>query len=101
MTINKIIARDEYVVAAGIQKAIDEGKFDALEKWQINKQIEMRANETRVAGETDAQAFARTITKDAAGQLLYKAMRVAPGSEVRPEPAPARQSGAEVAKHLG
>jgi hypothetical protein len=46
--------------------------------------IQKRAAETRVAGETDAMAFARTIEKDEHGRLLYQAMRLAQGSELPP-----------------
>ena len=52
-----------------------------------------------------SKAFAKTITDDPTGQLLYQAMKLAPGAEVKPAPQPAPydplRKAADVAEHLG
>lgn len=70
-----------------IQKAIDGGEIDHVEKHQYIEAITERANELRVAGDTDAQAFTKAILSDEPCKLLYKRMKSAPGSEVAPRDA--------------
>jgi len=47
------------------------------------------------------QAFSKVITEDETGRLLYQAMKIAPGSEVKPAPQPAPPSREAEAKLLG
>jgi hypothetical protein len=84
--------------------AVNQGRSPGLEKDAFYDAIMKRANDLHADGESQQQAFAKTITDDPTGQLLYQAMKIAPGSEVKPEPiAPydpiAKQ--ADMAEHLG
>ena len=66
-----------------IQKAIDGGEIDHVEKHQYIEAITERANELRVAGDTDAQAFTKAILSDEPCKLLYKRMKSAQGPRLR------------------
>ena len=50
--------------------------------------IATRADAIRKAGESTQQAFARCITADDVGRLLYEASKAAKGPEVEPAPIP-------------
>jgi hypothetical protein len=63
-----------------------EGRGTGLEKHNYVDAIAKRAAELRSPSESDAQAFAKCIVDDDLGKLLYKAMKAAPGPEVKPEP---------------
>jgi hypothetical protein len=65
-----------------IQKAVTAGEIDHVQKHDYIAAITERANELRVAGDTDAQAFTKAITTDEPCKLLFKLMKSAPGSEV-------------------
>ena len=67
-----------------IQKAVTAGEIDHVQKHDYIAAITERANELRVAGDTDAQAFTKAITTDEPCKLLFKLMKAAPGSEVAP-----------------
>jgi len=71
---------DELV--ALIHKSVDAGEADNAQKHEYIEAITVRANDLRVAGDSDAQAFTKAITTDAPCMLLYKLMKSAPGSEV-------------------
>ncbi|MGO9771100.1 MAG: hypothetical protein ACLPSW_16435 [Roseiarcus sp.] len=67
-----------------IQKSVDAGEADNEPKYKYMEAITARANDLRVAGDTDAQAFTKAITTDEPCKLLFKLMKSAPGSEVPP-----------------
>ena len=67
-----------------IQKSVAAGEIDHVQKHDYIEAITERANELRVAGDTDAQAFTKAITTDEPCKLLYKLMKAAPGSEIAP-----------------
>jgi hypothetical protein len=67
-----------------IQKSVDAGEADHAQKHEYIEAITARANELRVAGDSDAQAFTKAITTDEPCKLLFKLMKAAPGSEVPP-----------------
>jgi hypothetical protein len=81
--------------------AVNQGRSPGLEKDAFYDAIVKRAEELRADGESQQQAFARTITEDETGGLLYRAMKIAPGSEVKPAPQPAPPSPEAAAKLLG
>jgi hypothetical protein len=70
-----------------IQKSVDAGEVAHLQKHEYIEAINERANELRVAGDTDAQAFTKAILNDEPCKLLFKLMKAAPGSEVPPQSA--------------
>jgi hypothetical protein len=70
-----------------IHKSVDAGEADDAQKHEYIEAITSRANDLRVAGDTDAQAFTKAITTDAPCMLLFKLMKSAPGSEVPPQAA--------------
>ena len=67
-----------------IQKSVDAGEADNEPKYKYMEAITARANDLRVAGDTDAQAFTKAITTDEPCKLLFKLMKAAPGSDVPP-----------------
>ncbi len=77
--------------------AVNQGRSPGLEKDVFYDAIVKRADELRAGGESPQQAFSKVITEDETGKLLYRAMKIAPGREVRPAP----QEAAEVAEHIG
>jgi hypothetical protein len=103
MEFQKVLPSDESIVMFA-KIAVNQGRSPGLEKDAFYDAIMKRANDLRADGESQQQAFAKTITDDPTGQLLYQAMKIAPGAEVKPAPiAPydplAKQ--AEIAEHLG
>jgi len=81
--------------------AVNQGRSPGLEKDAFYDAIMKRADDLRADGESHQQAFAKTITEDATGALLYQAMKIAPGSEVKPAPQPAPPSPEAAANLLG
>jgi hypothetical protein len=75
---------DELV--ALIKKSVVAGETDNEPKYKYMEALTMRANDLRVAGDTDAQAFTKAILNDEPCKLMYKLMKSAPGSEVPPQP---------------
>jgi hypothetical protein len=80
----------DYEIGKAVEKMVDDGLLDTVEKHNYHDLIKMRAAEIRAAGESDAQAYTRTITDDAAGRILFREMKLAKGTEVKlaPEPEP-------------
>jgi hypothetical protein len=103
MEFQKVLPSDSSIVMFA-KIAVNQGRSPGLEKDAFYDAIVKRANDLRADGESPQQAFAKTITDDPTGQLLYQAMKIAPGAEVKPAPAvsydPLRKS-AEMAEHLG
>jgi hypothetical protein len=60
-----------------------------------------RAAKLRANGESPQQAFAKVITDDEIGRLLFRALKRAPGAEVKLAPQSAPPSREEAAQHLG
>lgn len=69
-------------IVALIQKSVDAGEAEHVQKHEFVAAITERANDLRVAGDSDAQAFTKAITTDEPCRLLFKLMKSAPGSEV-------------------
>jgi hypothetical protein len=95
------IIRDHESLVLDFAKRQVEGKRTGLEKHDYLAAIEGRAAKLRTDGESPQQAFTKVITEDEAGKLLYKAMKIAPGAEVKPAPQPAPPSREAEAKLLG
>jgi hypothetical protein len=51
-----------------------------------------RAEALRADGESPQKSFVKAITEDETGRLLYQAMKIAPGGEVKPAPLKSRIS---------
>jgi hypothetical protein len=103
MEFQKVLPSDSSIVMFA-KIAVNQGRSPGLEKDAFYDAIVKRANDLRADGESQQQAFAKTITDDPTGQLLYQAMKIAPGSEVKPAPlAPydPLAKAAELAEHLG
>ena len=62
----------------GFAKMEIAGHSSGLSRQRFETAIIKRAAEIRKAGESDAQAFTRTITQDDDGRLLYQASKIAP-----------------------
>jgi hypothetical protein len=88
MEFQKILPADSSIVMFA-KIAVNQGRSPGLEKDAFYDAIVKRANDLRADGESQQQAFAKTITDDPTGQLLYQAMKLAPGAEVKPAPQPA------------
>jgi hypothetical protein len=65
---------------------VDQGRSPGLDKWAYHDAIVKRAGEIRRPGETAEKAFTRAITEDDDGKLLFKALKIAPGNEVKDAP---------------
>jgi hypothetical protein len=103
MEFQKVLPSDPSIVMFA-KIAVNQGRSPGLEKNAFYDAIVKRANDLRADGESPQQAFAKTITDDPTGQLLYQAMKIAPGAEVKPAPlAPydPLAKAAELAQHLG
>jgi hypothetical protein len=104
MEFPKILPSDPSIVMFA-KSAVNKGRSPGIEKHGFYDAIMKRANSLRADGESQQQAFAKTITDDPTGQLLYQAMKIAPGSEVKPAPQPAPydplRKAAEAAELLG
>jgi hypothetical protein len=98
MDFEKII-RDHESLVLDFAKRQVEGERTGLEKHDYLAAIEGRAAKLRADGESKEQSFTKTIVEDEIGKLLYKALKRAPGSEVKPAPQPA-PPGPEAAANL-
>jgi hypothetical protein len=101
MTDFEKIIRDHEILVLDFAKRQVEGERTGLEKHDYFAAIEGRAAKLRADGESPQQAFTKVITDDEIGKLLFKAMQIAPGSEVKPAPQPAPPSPEAAAKLLG
>src|SRR5208337_2725107 len=71
--------------SVALQKLIDDGELK-LSKAEIHEVIERRADQLREDGETLQQSYAKFITADPAGRVLFKAYQSAPiGKAKAPE----------------
>jgi hypothetical protein len=101
MTDFEKIIRDHEILVLDFAKRQIEGERTGLEKHDYLAAIEGRAAKLRADGESPQQAFTKVITDDEIGKLLFKALKRAPGSEVKPAPQPAPPSREAEAKLLG
>jgi hypothetical protein len=60
-----------------------EGRGTGLDKAAYHDAIEKRARDMRRPGESEAKAYTRIVTETDEGKLLFKALKVAPGKEVK------------------
>ena len=88
MEFQKILPSDELIVMFA-KIAVNQGRSPGLEKNEFYDAIMKRAEALRADGESPQQAFSKVITEDETGRLLYQAMKIAPGAEVKPAPQPA------------
>jgi hypothetical protein len=101
MTDFEKIIRDHEILVLDFAKRQVEGERTGLEKHDYLAAIEARAAKLRADGESKEQAFTKVITEDETGKLLYKALKRAPGSEVKPAPQPTPPSPEAAAQRLG
>jgi hypothetical protein len=100
MEFQKVLPSDDSIVMFA-KIAVNQGRSPGLEKDAFYDAIVKRADDLRADGESHQQAFAKAITDDETGRLLYRAMKIALGSEVKPAPLPAPPSPEAEAKLLG
>jgi hypothetical protein len=100
MEFQKILPADSSIVMFA-KIAVNQGRSPGLEKDAFYDAIMKRAEALRADGESPQQSFAKVITEDETGKLLFQAMKIAPGSEVKPAPQPAPPSREAAAKLLG
>ena len=98
MEIQKILPTDSSIVMFA-KIAVNQGRSPGIEKHDFYDAIVKRAEALRADGESPQKSFVKAITEDETGQLLYQAMKIAPGSEVKPAPQPA-PPGPEAAANL-
>lgn len=60
------------------------GDSKAFDKAYFYDTLTKMAEDSRGPCETPQQAFAKVITEDKTGQLLYAALKAAPGTEIKP-----------------
>jgi hypothetical protein len=85
MGFEKILPADlSIVIYAKI--AVNQGRSPGLEKDAFYDALMKRSEALRADGESQQQAFTKTITEDEMGKLLYQAMKIAPGRETKPPP---------------
>ena len=101
MTDFEKIIRDHEILVLDFAKRQVEGERTGLEKHDYLAAIENRAAKLRADGESKEQAFTKTIVDDEIGKLLFKALKRAPGSEVKAAPQPAPPSREAAAELLG
>ncbi len=101
MTDFEKIIRDHELLVLDFAKRQVEGERTGLEKHDYLAAIEGRAAKLRADGESPQQAFTKVITDDEIGKLLYKALKRAPGQEIKPAPQPAPPSPEVAAQLLG
>jgi hypothetical protein len=101
MTDFEKIIRDHEILVLDFAKRQVEGERTGLEKHDYLAAIENRAAKLRANGESPQQAFTKVITDDEIGKLLYRALKRAPGDEVKPAPQPAPPSREAAAQLLG
>ncbi len=85
MDFQKVLPSDPAIIMYA-KIAVNQGRSPGLEKDVFYDAIVKRAEALRADGESPQQAFAKTITEDETGRLLFKAMQIAPGQEVKPAP---------------
>ncbi|PNE10935.1 MAG: hypothetical protein CR217_11525 [Beijerinckiaceae bacterium] len=100
MEFHKVLPSDESIVMFA-KIAVNQGRSPGIEKHDFYDAIVKRADELRADGESPQKSFVKVITEDETGRLLYKAMQIAPGAEVKPTPQPAPPSREESARLLG
>jgi hypothetical protein len=100
MEFQKVLPSDESIVMFA-KIAVNQGRSPGFEKDAFYDAIVKRAEALRADGESPQQSFAKAITEDETGRLLYRAMKIAPGQEVKPAPQPAPPSREEEAQLLG
>jgi hypothetical protein len=100
MEFQKVLPSDSSIVMFA-KIAVNQGRSPGLEKDAFYDAIVKRAEALRADGESQQQAFTQAITDDETGRLLYKAMQIAPGVEVKPAPQSAPPSREAEAKLLG
>ena len=101
MTDFEKIIRDHESLVLDFAKRQVEGERTGLEKHDYLAAIEGRAAKLRADGESKEQSFTKMIVDDEIGRILYKAMKIAPGQEVKPAPQPAPPSPEAAANLLG
>ena len=100
MEFQKVLASDSAIVMFA-KIAVNQGRSPGLEKHDFYDAIVKRAEALRADGESPQKSFVKAITEDETGRLLYQAMKIAPGAEVKPAPQPAPPSREAEAKLLG
>jgi hypothetical protein len=100
MEFQKVLPSDSSIVMFA-KIAVNQGRSPGIEKHDFYDAIVKRANELRADGESKEQAFTKTIVEDATGRVLYQAMKIAPGAEVKPVPQPSPPSPEAAAQLLG
>jgi hypothetical protein len=81
----KVIREDpEWVIS--FAKMQIEGKTTGLEKHDYIAAIERHAAATYGDTMGKERSFAKAIVEDDVGKLLYRALKAAPGSEIKPTP---------------
>ena len=100
MEFHKVLPSDESIVMFA-KIALNQGRSPGIEKHDFYDAIVKRADELRADGESPQQAFSKTIMGDETGRLLYKAMQIAPGAELKPVAQPVPPSREESARLLG
>jgi hypothetical protein len=83
MEFQKILPSDPSIVMFA-KIAVNQGRSPGLEKDAFYDAIVKRADALRADGESPQQSFVKAITEDETGRLLYQAMKIAPGAEVKP-----------------
>jgi hypothetical protein len=100
MEFQKVLPSDESITMFA-KITLNRGRSPGLEKHEFYDAIVKRAGELRADGESKEQSFTKTIVEDETGRLLYQAMKIAPGAEVKPVPQPAPPSPEAAAQLLG
>jgi hypothetical protein len=100
MEFQKVLPSDESIVMFA-KIAVNQGQSPGIEKHDFYDAIVKRADERRADSESPQKSFVKVITEDETCRLLYQAMKIAPGAEVKPAPQPAPPSPEEEAQLLG
>jgi hypothetical protein len=100
MEFQKILPSDSSILMFA-KIALNQGRSPGIEKHEFYDAIVKRAEALRTNGESPQQAFSKAITEDETGRLLFQAMKIAPGAEMKPAPQPAPPSREAAAKLLG
>jgi hypothetical protein len=100
MEFQKVLPADSSIVMFA-KIAVNQGRSPGIEKHDFYDAIMKRADELRADGESPQKSFVKVITEDETGRLLYKAMQIAPGAEVKPVAQPTPPSREESARLLG
>jgi hypothetical protein len=85
MGFEKILPSDSSIIMYA-KIAVNQGRSPGMERHDFYDALMKRADALRADGESQQQAFTKTITEDETGKLLYQAMKIAPGSETKPPP---------------